>query len=243
MTNAEFTRLEKLVKASARTAKQDAEQRGATLLADAEAKLAAIYAAEDRAFADVTAKAGKLIAKADAVIAKRCEQLGIPKKFRPRLRIAWSERGENSCPYRRAELRKVAETQIQAMIQQAKVQIAREEVEQLRQLTAHGLESPQAVAFLGKMPHAEELLPPVVTLRLASGECVSLDDVTARNDVTPERNAVPSERNGESRKCEHCGEALKPGQGSYCKGACRQAAYRQRKAALPDKPATGSPSG
>jgi hypothetical protein len=163
--------------------------------------------------------------------------MGIPKKFRPRIQLGWSSRGDNMSGERRQELRRVAQTQIEAMVKQAKVDLEQEEVRQLRQLTAHGLESPQALAFLGEMPHAEDLLPPVVMLQLANGERVPLPG------VTPERNGVTAEGNDKARErnaCATCGKALAPGHGKYCSGRCRQSAYRQRQAAALPDPKTAS---
>src|SRR5262249_44599843 len=120
MTSGERQELCKLVRLRAKLAEEDAESRGAWLLADAEAKLAARYKQEDEAWAEITAAAEKAVAEADAVIAARCRERGVPEDFRPSISVGWWSRGENASKDRRAELRKVAETQIAARVKEAK---------------------------------------------------------------------------------------------------------------------------
>jgi hypothetical protein len=238
MTTGERQELGKLVRLRAKLAKDDADQRGAWLLANAEAKLAATYKMEDEAWAHITAAADRVVKEADAAIAKICRERGIPESFRPEIDLSWWERGENASRNRRAELRKVAETQVAAMVKEAKVEVEREEERQLTQLAATGLTSAEGAAFLANMPTAEALLPPLEVLTLGSGEVVMLDEpqsVTADRDrnavVTVDRNCVADD--GEAHKaCANCGKALAPGHGRYCANACRQAAYRQRRRLL-----------
>ena len=98
MTAAERQELAKLVRLNAKVAKDDADARGKWLLADAEAKLSAVYKAEDEAWADITAEAKKAVAEADATIAALCRERGIPEDFRPALHLGWIGRGENAAP-------------------------------------------------------------------------------------------------------------------------------------------------
>lgn len=229
MTTGERQELAKLVRLHAKNAKADAEARGAALLADAEAKLAAIYKAEDEAWADIIAEARKYLNEAQAQLAERCRACGIPDNFAPSLYFSWSSRGENSISGRRAELRKVAQTQVAARVKEASVAIDHEAERQLAQLTASGLTSMEARAFLDNMPDAEELLPVLGALELPSGQLLALE---APRPVTPavtdddsDRNAVTADRN----KCAHCGKPISAGRGRHCSSACRQAAYRLRR--------------
>ena len=112
-------------------AKAQVAEREAELLADAEAQLAAISKDTDTAWADVTGLAKKTIREADAVIAERCETLGIPTDFRPGLSLSWYGRGNNASKERRAELRKVAQTRIAANGRKAKLAIEQRSVEAL----------------------------------------------------------------------------------------------------------------
>ncbi len=166
MTKADRAELAKLWKAKIRVAKAGVEQRKAEQLAHAEAQLAARYEFDDAAWADVTAVAKQAVEEADAAIAERCEKLGIPERFRPEIRLAWYGRGENAIAERRAELRKVAQTHIEADIRQAKHVLAATEVEGLTQLAVGGLESDEAREFLASMPTPEALMPPLDMMEL-----------------------------------------------------------------------------
>ena len=64
------------------------------------------------------------IAKAQAQIESRCRELGIPAQFAPGVKLHWHARGYgNSLEKRRAELRKMAQTQITAIEARAITQI------------------------------------------------------------------------------------------------------------------------
>lgn len=166
ITKAERTELLKVIRARERVAKADADHRAAELRADVEDKLAATYTFDDDAWADVTAAAERAIAEADAQIAERCRKLGVPERFRPQLRVHWYGRGENAMKDRRAELRKVAQTRIEAATKQAKHQVASWSVEAQTRLVEEGLESSRARQFLAELPTAEALMPPLEVTEL-----------------------------------------------------------------------------
>jgi hypothetical protein len=231
MTAAERLELGKLVRLNAKVAKDDAEARGKWLVADVEAKLAAIYKSEDAAWADITAAAEKAVQEADAAIAAVCRERGIPEDFRPSLRLEWYGRGVNALKGRRAELRRVAETQIAAMVKRAQVEIDRQAASQLTQITAAGLTSEAARAFIGSMPTPEQLLPPLDALHLPNGERLALP--TDLPSVTKADESVTKAGKPETDncyKCVYCGKAFRPGRSDrkYCRPACRVADYRQR---------------
>ena len=136
MAKSERSELLRLVKARARVAK-------AELLAEFEQKLAAKYLPSDHpAWEELTATATKAVADADAQIAEVCRELGIPEKWRPGISASWYGRGENASEMRRAELRKVASTRLDAEGKKAK----------------HAIE---AKAFLETMPTPESLMVPL----------------------------------------------------------------------------------
>ena len=130
MTAREREQLAKVVRARERVAKTDAEHRGAALLAEFEEQIARRYNFDDdkiwRAAQDA---AEEVVAAANARIADRCERLGIPEPFRPGIYMGWYPRGENAVAERRAELRRVARTRIDALVKEAKHEIARRSVE------------------------------------------------------------------------------------------------------------------
>jgi hypothetical protein len=164
MTKAERKELSDLVRLNAKVARADAEARGKWLLADAEVKLAARYKAEDQAWADIKVAANKYIEEADAALAAICDQRGIPEDFRPSIHCYFMSRGENSKAERRAELRKVARTRVEALVKTAQVEIDRQAARQLTQIAQTGLTSEEARAFITSMPKPEELLPPLGAL-------------------------------------------------------------------------------
>jgi hypothetical protein len=192
MTAAERQELSKVVRFNAKVAKADVEAHGKQLLADAEAKLAAIYEAEDAAWADITATVRRHVAEADAAIAALAAERGIPKKFRPSIGWYFLGRGENSDKDRRAELRKVAQTEVAARVKRAQVEIDRWAAQQLTKIAQAGLTTEEARAFLKAMPTPKELLPPLDALELAGGERVQLE---ARVPAPPAGAGTPS-RNG-----------------------------------------------
>ena len=166
MTQGERTELSKLVRIRARVAKADVDALAARHLADVEAELAARYSANHDAWAEITAEAKAAVAAADAKIAERCRALGIRDEFRPAISISWWDRGENADKNRRAELRKIAETELACRAKSAKVEIQRYEATQLTHLAAGALASDEARAFLEAMPTPAELMPPVALLAL-----------------------------------------------------------------------------
>jgi hypothetical protein len=164
MTDAPMTRrdrddLAKLARRREKLAKADTDRVASERLADFEQQMAAIYRpSDDEIWSELHAAADEAVAKADAAIAERCRELGIPKRFRPGLQLQWYERGENAAAQRRSELRAVAKSRIDAMAKLAKVEIERQSVEVQTVLIAGGLDSDDARAFLASMPTADALI-------------------------------------------------------------------------------------
>lgn len=181
MKKAEQMELARVVRLRAKIAKEDLEQHGARLIAEAEAQLAAIYPNNHPAWAEITERVEKLVLEADAEIAARCRDLGIPERFRPSINYGWYGRGENAMHYRRDELRKVARTKVVARVKAGKVEIERWSVERQTKLVEGALESEDAKAFLETLPSAESLLPSAAELlpdinQLKLGEAPGEDD-------------------------------------------------------------------
>ena len=174
MTSRERVELTALVRRREKVAKSEASHRSAELMADFEQQLAARYEAQDEHWSDLTSAAQQVVDEADARIAQRCRELGIPEQFRPSIQAQWYGRGENASKERRAELRKVAQTRIAAIEKEAKATIEKRSVEVQTALLAGGLESEAARRFLESMPTAEALMPPL--------------DVEALNKALPMRS-------------------------------------------------------
>jgi hypothetical protein len=161
MTKSERTELGRVMRARAKVAKNEIESHAGRVLANIEAQLAATYPENHAAWANVTEHARRAIDEADTQIAQRCRELGIPERFRPSIDCRWYNWGENAMKDRRAELRKVAQTELAARVKAAKSAIDRRTVDLLTQLAAGMLESSQAKDFLAAMPAVDDLMPPI----------------------------------------------------------------------------------
>lgn len=159
LTKAERTELTSIVKMRGRLAREGVALRQAELLADFEAQLAAVYDSNADAWREVTQEADRLVAAADAEVAARCDELGIRSEFRPSLNLSWYGRGENADQKRRAELRKVAVTRLDAMAKSAKHEISKQETEARTAIAAAALTSDDAREWLDSLPTAEALMP------------------------------------------------------------------------------------
>ncbi len=178
MTAAERIELGKLIRLRVKVAKDHVEQLQARLIADSEAQLAARFDRYHESWAQAVQEAETAVKQADAQIAERCRELGVPETFRPRLTTYWIDRGENEFANRRAELRRKAYAEVEARARAAKVQIDRQAAEVLTQLTAGALGSDEARVFLTSMPTIDALMPALefaedlsakAPLRLVSG--------------------------------------------------------------------------
>jgi hypothetical protein len=169
MTRHEREDLRRLYRYQATLAKTGAAQRAAELRADFEEQLASIFRFDDDAiWKAVTETADAAVDEADKRIAARCNELGIPERFRPSLHLSWYSRGENASGKRRAELRKVAESRIEALEKKARYDIDNWCVKTQAALIKDSLTSAQAAAFLEQMPTAEQLMPTLDASRIAS---------------------------------------------------------------------------
>ena len=159
MSRSEQQDLMKLVRLRAKVRREDIDRAAATALAKIESQLAAEYKANHPAWEELTREADAKVKEIDAHIAQRCQAMGIPPQFRPGIGLYWRERGENFFATRRAELRRVAQAEVEAMVRQARSDLLRSEERQLTQLPAAGLTSAQAQEILATQPAVEQLLP------------------------------------------------------------------------------------
>jgi len=161
MTSKDRDLLAKVARQRARVAKSTVALRQAQLLADFEEQSSAIYSAQDEAWAEVTAQAQEMVRQADEQVAAACRERNIPEEFRPSLNLSWYGRGGNSKAARRAELRKLAERQIEAAAKAAKLEIDRADAEVQVELLTGALTTEAARRFLERIPSPEELMPAV----------------------------------------------------------------------------------
>lgn len=160
MTKAERDDLVRLVKQREKVAKTAAEQRSAAMLAEFEQQVAAIHTFDtNEVWSAAVAAAVEAAKEANAKVAEEAKRLGIPAEFQPKLTFSWARRGENEYQQRRAELRRVAKAEIEAIEAMARVQIEAASVEAQTKIIAEGLNSENAVAFLKSMPPIETMMP------------------------------------------------------------------------------------
>lgn len=160
MSKGEREDLIRLIKQRERVAKTAAEQRSAAMLAEFEGGVAAlhVFATNDvwRASVEACTEAAK---EAMEKIVAECDKLGIPAEFQPQVTFQWLQRGENAYECRRAELRRVAKAEIDAIEKVARVQIEQASVQAQTEVIANGLTSAAAIEFLRSMPAIETMMP------------------------------------------------------------------------------------
>src|SRR4029453_3906240 len=106
MTKNEREDLQRLVRQREKVLKSAARQRSAELLADFENQMGQEYSFDQDDTWQKPAKGGAPeVAKARALIAARCRELGIPERFAPSLSMTWHHCGYgNALGERRKEL-------------------------------------------------------------------------------------------------------------------------------------------
>lgn len=151
--------LSMIIKDRSKVLKAHAEEQAAVCMADFEAKLAASYWFDhDEVWRRATEAAADVIKSSKAEIAKRCEELGIPKTFAPTLEMSWLGRGENALNQRRTELRRVAKASIEAMTKSAVTKIEQQSLDLRTQVVSMGLLSGDAKLFLESLAPVEDAM-------------------------------------------------------------------------------------
>jgi hypothetical protein len=162
MTKSEREDLARLIRNREKVMKAAAVQRSAELLAEFEQQMASIYSYDqDEVWKAATEAAAAAVAVAQQTIAARCGELGIPARFAPYVEFSWRGRGENAIGDRRAELRRVAKTRVDAIEKAACTKIEMLCLDAQSQILAHGLTSASAIEFFDGLPKVEVLMPPL----------------------------------------------------------------------------------
>jgi hypothetical protein len=160
MTSRERSDLMGIVRRREKLAQKQVDVRASELMADFEHQMASIYEWNDDAvWAEAVKTAHEATAEADAKVAARCKELGIPDEFRGGISAHWSHRGQNAIGARQTELRRVARTQVEALSKTAKHAIEEGAVAAMEHLAASGLKSAEAQTFLAAMPTPDDLMP------------------------------------------------------------------------------------
>jgi hypothetical protein len=161
MTRTETEHLQRLIRQREKVLKSAAKQRSAELMADFENQMGSEYSFDqDEIWAKAAEAAEREIKKAQAQVAARCRELGIPDRFAPNLSLNWRHRGyDNLIGRRKDELRRMAQTQIAAIEQKAIVGIETSCLDAQTKLAVAGCTSDDAAAFLSSLPSVETLMP------------------------------------------------------------------------------------
>ncbi len=177
MTRADRETLIKIARQRERLAKSEAKERAAQLVADFEKQLDRRYHYdENEIWAESHKIAQAAVAEAQAAVATECARLGIPAQFAPKLQLDWYMRGRNSVKEERAEMRRVAMKQVDALQKSALASIERRSVETQEKIMVGGLSTDDARLFLEGMPSAEALMP---SLSIERVETLMLEEKAA----------------------------------------------------------------
>ena len=162
ITRSERDNLLQIVRGRARLAKDQVVAYGAKLKADFEKQLDAHYPWDsDETWSALATAVEKATQEAQAQVTARNRELGIPEWAAPSINWYWRDQGQQATKERRTELRRLAATQIDAMIKVAKSKVDETSLAIQTELYASGLTSYAATAFLESMPTPEALLPAV----------------------------------------------------------------------------------
>ena len=190
MTRSEREDLQRLIRQREKVLKSSAKQRSEELLADFENQMGSEYSFDqDEVWAKATEAAEREVKKAQAQVAARCRELGIPDRFAPSLSLRWRHRGyDNLIDSRKAELRRMVQTQIAAIERRAIVEIETSCLDVQTKLAVAGCTSDVARAFVDNLPSVETLMRPL-SFDAIAGEA---DPPIAEQLITP--NALRQRR-------------------------------------------------
>jgi hypothetical protein len=163
MNKGEREDLQRLIRQREKVLKSAAKQRSAELLADFENQMGQEYSFDqDTVWEQAEKVAEREVQKAQKLVAARCRELGIPDQFAPKLSLHWHARGYgNAIKERRAELRRMAETQVASIEAKAVTEIELSCLKAQEKIALAGLTSEAARLFIEKLPGIETLMPPL----------------------------------------------------------------------------------
>jgi hypothetical protein len=162
ISRSERDSLLQVVRLRARVAKDQVVAFAAKLKADFEKQLDAHYPWDtDETWAAMAKFMEKAKQEAQAKVAARNRELGIPDCAAPSIAWGWRDQNQQATKERRTELRRLAATQIDAMIKAARSKVDEASLAIQTELHASGLTSDAAKAFLESMPTPEALMPSV----------------------------------------------------------------------------------
>jgi hypothetical protein len=200
MTRDEREGLQRLVRQREKVLKSAARQRSLELIADFENQMGQEYGFDqDEIWEQATKAAQAVVAKAQAQVHARCRELKIPDRFAPSLTLDWQHRGYgNALESRRKELRRMAETQVEAIEQKAVVQIELSCLEAQTALAIASLSSDAAKQFVEQLPSVEALMPKLSFATIAGEEPVAEQLISS--NALRQRRYRERLRNGDAQR-------------------------------------------
>jgi hypothetical protein len=214
MTKSEREDLQRLVRQREKVLKSAAKQRSAELIADFENQMGSEYAFDQDAIWQKAAEtAEREVKKAQMQVAARCRELGIPDRFAPSLSLRWRHRGyDNLIDSRKAELRRMAQTQIAAIERRAVVEIETSCLDAQTKLAIAGCTSDGANAFVDDLPSIDKLMQPLSLAEIAGEAEPPVAEQLTSPGASRQRRFRERHRNviGPSRDASDGGGATKP---------------------------------
>jgi hypothetical protein len=164
MSKSEIEIISRALKAQVHAAKAAINAYAPKLKAEFELQLITKYPSSgDPVWADAMSAATKEYEIQRARVEARCQELGIPERFRPHLtRPCWNSHWSQSAfdfKDLRAEMRRLAAIQIDDMIKSRLVQLEVDSAQIQFELAANGLLTPTAKQFFARLPTIESLIP------------------------------------------------------------------------------------
>lgn len=162
ITPGERRELRSVVRSQMKVLRAEVEQREAELMAEAESRLTARFADQDKALADANRRiaeiAGRFNDEVQGVLAEITAHVGHDEGQHLSVRNFGAPRVFGKTEDR-TQLRRAMEAGVKARVKQARTELDRQEADLLRDLAIDGLQTSAARAFLQRIPSAAQLVP------------------------------------------------------------------------------------
>lgn len=151
--------LSMIIKERTKVLTRAAEAQAAACMADFERKLEAMFAWDnDETWRKAAGNAQAAVDQVRDIVAEKYEALGIPRIFAPDVGISFTGRGPSALNHRRAEMRSIAKTSVDAMLKAAITTIERQGLDLRTKVVSMGLLSDDARLFLESLAPVEETM-------------------------------------------------------------------------------------
>jgi hypothetical protein len=166
INKSELDAIGRALRANVKAAKASIIALGPKLKAEFEVQLSLTYPSSgDPVWRDALQKVYETYEIQQARVEARCEELGIPKRFRPHMCApGWSDGWQCSTfDYKdyRAEMRRLAGIQIDDMLKSRLAQLELDSANVQFEIASQGCVTDAAKDFLARLPKIESLIPPL----------------------------------------------------------------------------------